>query len=105
MSVRAYRVNKIEYAKSPSWNLWSEREIMDWLEENSDVWCASTEDGGAREIEVEVEALKKLVRATRAGEIKNDEEETIDEETIHAIEADIAWAKKKREEFIRYTCF
>ena len=34
MSIRAYRVNKIDFEASSSFNLWHDRELMGFLEKN-----------------------------------------------------------------------
>ena len=92
MSVRAHRVNKIEYG-GESFNLYHDDKAIEWLESNTnffeklDMDCCGISD-------VSVEDLKKLVKA-----------KGIDKETTKAILEDIRWAEAEKNDWIQYYCF
>jgi len=96
MSVRAYRVNKISTAKSSTFNLWYDKELMNFIEHQSDFMDSLNMDGnGITEIRVEV-----LERALAKAKELN-----LESDTVKAIKRDIAWAKRHDEEYISYSCF
>lgn len=95
MSVRAYRVNKIDWEDNPSFNLWHDYKLMAYFE-TQDMWDGRS-DGGGGTIELPIKALK--------GAIKNAKKLGLDKPHIEAFKKDIAWLKKKGEEFIQYECY
>lgn len=90
MSVRAYRVNEIKREENPTFNMWHDSNLRDFLEVND---CLENyNDGGM--VEVSVELLKEAIK-----EVK------LDKEIIRAIQKDIKWAEKKGEDYILYDCY
>lgn len=90
MSVRAYRINKIEHEESPTFNLWNDRNIIEWLEDNSDFVNEERDI-----IELEVSTLTSLLKSGIE----------INDITQKDIQIDIDWAKKNGEEYIQYLCY
>lgn len=84
MSVRAYRVIKIERAKNSTFNLWHDTELCEFLgvDVSGGMW------------EAEVVRLEEAVK-----ELK------LDEEIAKKITEDIMWAKNRGDDFILYECF
>lgn len=91
MSVRAYRINKIEVEDNATFNLWHDTELMQLLEETN-TFTALNEDGVGT-IEVSVPLLEKAV-----------ENLTLNDYTKEAIINDIVWAKEQKAEYIMYSC-
>ena len=91
MSVRAYRINKIETEQNASFNLWHDTEFMQFLEE-TDTHRALNEDGVGT-IEVSVTLLRKAV-----------ENLTLDDYTKESLLGDIVWAKEQGAEYVMYSC-
>ena len=111
MSVRAYRVNKIECENDPSFNVWHHPGVLEYLEDNCDVWEAHTEDSLAY-LEVPVKGLQSLIKALRDKsinpvyeELSPKEDQELRKDLIEGFKKDIDWAKKKHEEFVFYHCF
>lgn len=90
MSVRAYRINKIDHSDVPTFNLWHDENIIKWLESN----CGFVNEEKDI-IELAVSSLEAL--------LKSDVE--IEDITRKDIEIDIDWAKKEGEEYIQYLCY
>lgn len=92
MSVRAYRINKIETEADCSFNLWQDTELMDYLEEKEAITGCRDENGG--QIEVSVSVLKDAV-------------ETLELESFikEALLADIKWAEEKGDDYVQYYCY
>jgi UDP-N-acetylmuramyl tripeptide synthase len=97
MSVHANRIIKIEIEESyNSFNLWHDRKLMDFLDEEAAFFNQLTADGtGVSEAPVEI--LEKAV--SLAVELE------LDEDTITNLKKDIAWAKEHDEGFVQYYCF
>jgi len=95
MSVRAYKVVALQYAQSPSFNCWHDEKLMDFLEGEEIYDGRNSEGGGTMEMSVEV-----MQKALDKGK-----ELELDEYACEAIRTDIAWAKKKGRDYIRYECF
>lgn len=93
MSVRAYRIDKIEIERGETFNLWHDGELMDFLD--SEGCLASLNDDSCGILEVSVEQLKRAL----------EEVDNLDEETKKAIKEDIDWIKRKKGEYILYDCF
>lgn len=94
MSVRAYRINKIEQEQNSSFNLWHDTELLEFFE-SKDIYDAREQDGGGY-IEVSVEILKEAVKKWK--KLK------IDAGVVMMLKRDIAWAKKKKDDFVMYSC-
>jgi hypothetical protein len=92
MSVRAYRINKIEHKKYASFNLWNDEGLTEYILDR----CGCTlNDGGDGVIDVSVhilrcalEYIKKLEPDVRAN-----------------LKDDIAWAARNNRDWIQYDCF
>lgn len=96
MSVRAYRVKKIEYEKNPSFNLWEDTELADFFLDHADCWDGRNVDGIG---------MIELPARVLAEAIKRRKEFKIDEYALKYLKADYKWAKEKGGGFISYTCF
>lgn len=94
MSARAYRINNIDIEDNPSFNLWHDKNLMDFLEK---IDAIVTGENTEEKIEVEVLALKKAIK--QAKKLK------LEEYVIEAIKADIKWAEKKNDTYVQYYCF
>jgi hypothetical protein len=100
MSVRAYRVIKQKIARNESFNVWHDEEFMNWLETQDDVSIRQTEGGsGEGTIEVSVEILEKSILPKNVLKLK------LIDDTVEAIKADIAFAKKHKDEYVLYECY
>lgn len=88
MSVRAYKVKKVEYADSPTFNLWHcHEELATVLDINQQL-----NEDGCGYIEISKETIKEAIKET--GDVKLVEE-------LQEILADF----DNGEEFIQYNCF
>ena len=96
MSVRAYRVNKIDYESGESFNVTHDTELTDWLDNNTmGFWDRLNEDC-AGELEFSLEELEEAV---------NHFTELDKVELVAELVKDIAWAKSKGDDYITYYCF
>jgi len=95
MSVRAYRVIKIETAHPESFNLWHNDEILGWLEEHTNFLDSLDTDGNGL-TSILVEDLERML-----AEIGD----SIDKDTKERIEGDIEFAKSQGDEVIQYYCY
>ena len=92
MSIRAFRITKLAYQASPSWNLWNDEALCDFLE---DTWFNfTTENGGI--IHVPVKTLEQAV--------EDGERLKLRAETVAALEADIAAARRAQDDCVTYYC-
>jgi hypothetical protein len=89
MSVRAYRINHIDFQDDPSFNLWHDESLMQFLAGRANI----SED----RIGVDVEVLEKVVNKAK--------ELGLNEWQIKALQDDIKWAKDKGDTYIEYECF
>lgn len=96
MSVRAYRVNKIETEDSPTFNVWHDTDLYDFLLKDGIEYL--NQDGGGY-IEVSVERLRKAIVEMKDGKLEGSED------TIKALEKDADWAEKDSVDYIMYSCF
>lgn len=92
MSVRAYRINKIEQETNPSFNLWHDTELMDLFEGADGFYNGLNQDGNGT-VEIPVSLLETALADLN-----------LNEHTKKALLADVAWAKNKGQEFIMYSC-
>ena len=95
MSVRAYKVIALQYAENPTFNCWHDEKLMDFLT-SEELYDGRNVDGVGT-IEVSVELLQKA--------LANGNELKWDEYIREALKADMTWAKKKGQDYIRYECF
>ena len=94
MSVRAYRQIKQKLSKNPSFNLWNDKELINFLSDNEGYFEYINSDNGGR-VEVSTEALKKALK----------ELDDLDDYQRQAIKKDINWANKNNEDYIIYECY
>jgi hypothetical protein len=94
MSVRAHRIIKIEYADYPSFNLWHDEPIMDFLSAQDGFQDFRNEDGNGT-IEFPAQALVDLLASDIALEVYHKE----------AFEKDIQSVNGNMEEYIEYSCY
>jgi len=69
MSVRAYRVNKLEWENRATFNLWHDKEIIEWLENNTSFYDGLNSDcsSGITELSIsDIERVNYLVINYRA---------------------------------------
>lgn len=90
MSVRAYRVDQIVLKDDPSFNLWHDKELMDWLYNNTDI---VTDDTGGM-IEIPVDSLEQATKIVG-----------ISDDVKQALHDDIKHAKRGGEDYVVYNCF
>lgn len=109
MSVRAYRINKVELEVNPTLNCWHDSQLLDFLLDG-DVWQTHNEDG-TRQFEVDVRVLKQAIEAIEEGSFDSDYEEyktpiiEVRKDIIKALKRDIAWAKKHKQDYVMYDCY
>jgi len=95
MSIRAYRIIKIERAEKSSFNMWHDTPFLEWVEDNGD-FVDYRNDDGAGTYEVSVETLQKAL----------DDKTLILEDYIReAIQNDIVFAKVHEDDYVLYDCF
>lgn len=92
MSVRAYRINKIDCNPVDSFNLWRHSAIVKWLENRN--YLSSLNEDGCGIIEIPVEALEQMLK-----EVK------MDTETKKCIKKDIEYARERNDYSVMYYCF
>ncbi|MCD6390913.1 MAG: hypothetical protein J7L92_02810 [Dehalococcoidia bacterium] len=83
MSVRAYRVIKIEHAQPNTFNLWHDDKLVEFLDKEYGFFEGLNESGGLTE--VPIEALKRALK--------------------EALTKDIEACCKEGEEYVQYYCF
>ena len=108
MSVRAYRINKIEREDTPTLNCWHNGSLLDFMIDGNG-WRTDSEDG-IGQFEVGVDKLEEAIIALTKGEFDADYKElTMPEQEknalIKALKRDIAWAKKHKQDYVMYDCF
>ncbi len=96
MSTSAYRVIKIEYADTPSFNLSDNIKLLQFFEERIDFY-ESLNSKGSGMFEIPVNILKKAIKMSK--------ELDIDEDSVKVIKQDIGIAKSNKNESILYDCF
>jgi hypothetical protein len=92
MSIRAYRVIKIETAKPNSFNLYHDSELVDFFDREYGFYEYISEGTGLTELPVEAlkEALDKL---------------KLDEDLREALRGDIQAAEEAGKNYVQYYCF
>lgn len=96
MSVRAYRVNEIKREESPTFNLWHDTKLMDFLESETGFYNGLNQDACGM-TEIEVSLLVKAVKKAKSLELDKDQ--------VKSLQADIKWAKENSLDYIQYYCF
>ncbi len=94
MSIRAFKIVEIKYKKDETFNLWHDENLMDFLDRKG-IYETLTEGSGITEI-----AVKDLEEAVEKNKVTN-----LSPKTEKAIKKDIAWAKKRGEDYIQYYCY
>ena len=92
MSVRAYRINKIEQEKKDTFNLWRNQALAEYLCIFDDL------NEGTGISEVSVGLLQEALEEDR-------KDLPLEDFEIKAIKKDIAWAIKQQNDYIQYYCF
>ena len=96
MSVRAHRILKIEYAKIPSFNLWHDEKLIDFINTHNDSgFFSQMNDNGGGVVNVEASVIKEALE--KAVELE------LDEDTVEQLKADIEAAGEDGS--IDYDCF
>jgi hypothetical protein len=97
MSISANRIIEIKVEESyNSFNLWHDRKLMDFLDEEANFFSRLSDDG-AGVSEVSVEILEKAVSMSVELEL--------DADTVANLKKDIVWAKANDQEFVQYDCY
>lgn len=86
MSVRAYRVNKIEYREEPTFNLWNDDKTYSIVEPYL--------NEGGEHFEVSVDDIERWIN-----------EDEVSEPAKEQFKKDLDWAKKHNKDFILYHCW
>ena len=94
MSVRAYRVIKIECAQPNSFNLWHDDKLVNFFDREYGFFEGMNADGGLSQ--VPVEGLREA--------LANPELE-LDEYIVEALKRDIEAADQEGDEYIQYYCY
>lgn len=93
MSVRAYRINKIEVEHSPSFNLWHDEKLMDLI---GNELTESLNQDSCGITEVRVDTLKSIVSLV---------DSKLEPDVIESLKEDIEWADKNNTDWVRYECY
>jgi hemerythrin len=101
MSVRAYRVNKIDFEKSETFNLWHDEFVRDFFE-GEGFFESFSDSGGIGDISVE--ALKEL-SGLLAEKIEKEKDKEYWQSLKESIDKDITWAEERGEACVVYYCF
>ncbi len=97
MSISANRIIEIKVEESyNSFNLWHDRKLMDFLDEDANFFSRLSDDGAGIS-EVSVEVLEDAV--SKAVELE------LDADTVANLKKDIAWAKANDQVFVQYDCY
>ncbi len=96
MSIRAHRIIEIKLADVPSFNLWHNTKLVQFLDEESDIFSFLNANGTG-EIEISVKVLKKAAKMAKKLDIDSD--------TINSLQEDIDFAKSNRRDSVIYDCF
>ncbi len=96
MSIRAYRVIEIKTEVKDSFNLWHDKKLMDFLNQEGDFFGPLSSDAtGLTSISIEV----------LQGAIDNAIDLELDENIIKALKADIEFAKSRGDDWVEYYCY
>lgn len=110
MSVRAHRINKIDFEQAETFNLYHDEELNSFFEDEWSFYESLPEGVGITELPVK--ALEDAVLKIKDGELikeredlKGAELENYKKEMIEQLQTDIDWAKANDHEYINYYCF
>lgn len=97
MSVRAYRIIKQTVAESPSFNMWHDAAIIDFIERKDGISINSNmNENGNGQFDVTITTLKKLLKQ---------KDLFLEEYQRTAIQKDIDFAIKNKTEYVLYDCY
>ena len=95
MSVRAHRILKVEYAKNPSFNLWHDEKLINFIDTHNDLgFYEQMNANGGGVVCVETSVIKDAIE--KAVELE------LDEDTVEQLKADIEASENGS---IDYDCF
>jgi hypothetical protein len=92
MSVRAYRVIKIEHAQPNTFNLWHDDKLVEFFDNEYGFYETLNEGTGLAELPIE--ALERALT-----------EVPMDEELKEALQKDIEACREEGESYVRYYCY
>lgn len=92
MSVRAYRVIKIEHARPNTFNVWHDDKLVEFFAREYGFFETLPDSTGLTELPVE--ALERALA-----------EVPMDEELKEALQKDIEACREEGEDYVRYYCF
>jgi len=95
MSVRAYRIKRIDYCQSESFNLWHHSKLTEFLQDEYSIFDNLNEGSGIFEIPTSI--LKKAVKQAKRLELEN--------WVVKQLEKDIEWGDIKNSGYVSYYCF
>lgn len=96
MSVRAHRILKVEYADNPSFNLYHDEKLVQFLDrQNHSGFYSQLSDDGGGVVSVEVSVLRQAIE--KASELE------LDKDDVKTLQADIEASGEG--ETIDYDCF
>lgn len=93
MSVRAYRVKKIDRVDESSFNLWHDKELVGWLDRREGFYEKLDSSGGGM-VEFPVETLREALK-----------EVNMPDDVRVRLQADIEACEESDEEYVQYDCF
>ena len=93
MSIRAYRVIKIEYEKIASFNVSHDEKLRDFFDTEYNFFSSLNADGCGM-VELPVEALEEALQ-----------EVEVEDDVREALKKDIEAARKAGDEYVTYDCF
>ena len=88
MSIRAYRINKIDHEQAPSFNLWHNTDFMEFI---GDLPGLNDDNSGVTE--VSLEQLEEYIALHPDDDINKE------------LKADIEWAIANKTDYVQYYCF
>lgn len=94
MSVRAYRVNKLEWENRATFNLWHDKEIIEWLENNTSFYDGLNSDCSSGITELSISDIERMIKDLN-----------LDEDQIELLKKDIEFAKKNGYTYVQYYIF
>lgn len=95
MSVRAYRIVKMELAVEPSFNLWSDVALIDFMKSHDGYYEWLNEEGTGT-IEISVDLIEKVLSDFDFGDDRWEKE---------SLEQDMDFAKSEGRDYVLYQCF
>jgi hypothetical protein len=95
MSVRAYKITRLEYDRRESFNLWHDDEIVEWLERNGNL--STLDDDSCGIIEISKEDFLRMKADLGRSENENTQE------ALKRIEGDFLIGYNS--DYVMYYCF